>query len=213
MLKFYQALFVGLALCFGAHAQFEKGSQLLGGQFSFDLDQSSLSFANNTEGDQSTTTINASPTYGYFFNSNFALRAGLELQLVSQEIQNNMARTEQSLTSYGFSMGASYYSNPILGDRAFLAFPVDLLFGGVNNEVNSTANGISFSDFQTSATYYGLGAGAGFGLFLSESITWESYLLYRYRVYNDTSEDQANAGFSQLNQNSFGFSTGLAIYL
>lgn len=138
----------------GANAQTEKGTLMLGGSAGFS--------STKVKGMDASTSVEISPTIGYFVGENIAVGAGVSVQSV-----------KDVNTTFGIGPFVRYYFLPI-GTNA-------KLFGHANfGFMSSKDKGASESD---NATTWGIAAGPAF--FLNPSIALEATLGFQSLKFKD----------------------------
>lgn len=162
-----------IAIASGAVAQTEQGNYLVGGTLQL-----------NTLKNQ--TTIEVSPSAGYFFTDNFAAGANVTMAHTKYGEGSTAART----TTFSLGPFVRYYAGST-GVRPFLESNVNFASNKTKTSTGSTTN--------TGITYF-VGPGAAF--FLNRNVALEALAGYSHAAYKN---ENGRGGFA--------FKIGFQVYL
>jgi outer membrane protein len=196
MKKTIFTLLVTLA-SFGAFAQFEQGTMLVGGEFGVGFSTSKTKFDGRTDTNGKSTDFTLNPNFGYFIIDNLAVGAELGVMLNSYKPENTDGKsTETALT---FGPFVRYY------------FPVKIfLQGSAGIGTSKTKDDYNGDVDEDKFSIFGSSLGAGYAIMLNDNVALEPMVGYESIAYkNKTSGEPA---YKNVNSGLF-LRLGFQIYL
>jgi opacity protein-like surface antigen len=193
-------LIIGISL--SAVAQTTKGSLLLGGQTSLNLDFSKTKWKSDLgSGDDSkSTSFEFSPELGYFVIDNMAIGVSLPINYSTMTDSDDDKMTR---SSFVFAPFLKYY----FGDsmmKPFLNGSIGFGKGSMKYDLGS-----GFSD-SYSMTMFAYQVGAGLGVFLNEKVSLDLGLRWSS---TSTIQVEANPNNSKTTSSGLGFGIGVFVVL
>ena len=158
-------LLIILTFAASLSAQIQKGTVLLGG---------TVGFNNISEEGEGITSVNLSPSAGFFLSNRFAIGSSLDFNLVADDGETS--------ASFGLTPFVRYYFNDSGPARFFGQSKVGFQIGNTD-----------FSDVST-AWVFGVGIGADF--FLNDNVAIEGFLGYQRFQYFEYEVGLNNIGLN-----------------
>lgn len=159
-------------LAIGAHAQFEKGTMMVGGSFGADFSTNKSKYDGNTYTNGKYVDVSFDPQFGIFVINNLAVGGGLGVSTSAyKEDDTNLKSVTNEFTVQPM---ARYY----LDQGVF--FQGKLMFGGAKDKTTNNGN--------TNTTEYGVtgwSIAAGYAFFLNDVVAIEPQLGYGGKGYRN----------------------------
>jgi outer membrane protein len=145
---------------FGAFAQFEQGTMLVGGDFGVEFTTSKTKFDGQTETNGKYTEFSLSPNFGYFVIDNLAVGANLGLSMSSYKPEGFDGKSTG--TSLTFGPFVRYY------------FPMKIfLQGSVGIGTMKSKDDFGGDVDEEKFSLFGTQLGAGYAIMLNDNVALE----------------------------------------
>jgi opacity protein-like surface antigen len=161
---------------FGAHAQFEQGTMMVGGNFNVRFNGDKVKSGSTTTTIDHYTSISIGPQFGYFIIDNLAAGAGLTINSYSVTYENSNDKSSGS--SVVFSPFVRYYLSQGIFFQGRLDAGSQKDKDRVGNTTTTVSHGLS-----------GWALGAGYAWFITDNVALEPQIGYSSMAQKNKSND------------------------
>lgn len=166
MKKLLLSVFVLTMVVTISNAQTEQGSMIVGGDVSLDFQKEKQSLGGTSTDMGKSTIVNLNPLFGYFFMDGLA--AGLEVNFSNSTFKPEQIDGKGTSNTIAVGPFVKYYHESGVFGMANVSFGS----AKYKNTFNGTTNETTYSNFWWRV-------GAGYAVFLNESISLEPMLSYQ----------------------------------